>query len=518
MIRDGAADSTPAEAAPPRRPSIAHNLIANLAGKAWTSAMGLLFIPAYVRLMGIESFGLIGVFASVTALISILDLGLSPTLSRELARLSAVAARETSREARDLVRTLEIVFWATGVVICIGLIVAAPLLARHWITAPTLGHETVWRAFALMGVIIAVQWPSSVYDGGLTGLQNQVRLNLVRIVMVTVQNVGALLVLSFVSPSILAYFTWQVIVAVAQTLALRTSLWACMPTGPGPALRFELLRKHSRFAAGMTGITLTSIILTQADKIVLSKFVPLDTFGYYTLASTVAYALTFVVMPFFSALFPRFSQLFAGEVDETELSQLYHRSAQFVAALVLPAAAVLTLFSDKLLFLWTGNPEIVAHTAPLARLLAVGSCLNALMFVPYLLQVSSGWTRLAVVKNIVAIAILVPLLTWGVSRYGATAGALAWIALNLGYVIFEIPLMHRRLLAREMWRWYLGDLMLPAMVVLAISLLSRALFPASAGALHTLAWLVGTGTAALLASSIVMVHTRSWLVQQVRFP
>lgn len=51
--------------------------------------MGLVFVPLYIKFLGMEAYGLIGFFATLQALFSILDLGLGATLNRELARASA---------------------------------------------------------------------------------------------------------------------------------------------------------------------------------------------------------------------------------------------------------------------------------------------------------------------------------------------------------------------------------------------------------------------------------------------
>ena len=39
------------------------NLIANYLGQGWTALMGLAFIPLYIKYLGIEAYGLIGIFA-----------------------------------------------------------------------------------------------------------------------------------------------------------------------------------------------------------------------------------------------------------------------------------------------------------------------------------------------------------------------------------------------------------------------------------------------------------------------
>ena len=69
---------------------IKKNILANFSGKAWQVLMSLAFVPLYIKFMGIESYGLVGIFASLLALFGLLDMGLSTTLNRELARFSAL--------------------------------------------------------------------------------------------------------------------------------------------------------------------------------------------------------------------------------------------------------------------------------------------------------------------------------------------------------------------------------------------------------------------------------------------
>jgi len=54
--------------------------------------MGIIFIPVYINILGIDSYGLIGIYTSLQALSGLLDIGLSNTLNREMARLSGQLA------------------------------------------------------------------------------------------------------------------------------------------------------------------------------------------------------------------------------------------------------------------------------------------------------------------------------------------------------------------------------------------------------------------------------------------
>ncbi|OAD21865.1 polysaccharide biosynthesis protein, partial [Candidatus Thiomargarita nelsonii] len=151
------------------------NIIANFTGKAWTALMSLAFIPLYIKFLGIEAYGLIGFFATLQALFGLLDLGLSSTLNRELARYSAQQGQE--QKMRDLVRTLETIYWGMAILISVTVISIAPFIAEYWIKAENLSVETVQQSVVLLSIAIAFQWPLSFYSGGLMGLQRQALYN-----------------------------------------------------------------------------------------------------------------------------------------------------------------------------------------------------------------------------------------------------------------------------------------------------------------------------------------------------
>ena len=67
-------------------------------------------MPLYVRYLGIEAYGVVGLLGLLQGLASVLDLGLTTTVGREVARMSVVGA-EAGR-IRSTVRTLE--FACTG--------------------------------------------------------------------------------------------------------------------------------------------------------------------------------------------------------------------------------------------------------------------------------------------------------------------------------------------------------------------------------------------------------------------
>lgn len=482
------------------RSGVAMNLVAGLLGGIWSTLLQLAAVPIYLYLLGAEAYGLIGFHLVLTAALKVLDLGLSATVNRELARATA-PGRSTPADVHDLVRTLEAAYWAIGLALGLGLAVSARWVALHWIHADALPLPLVERSLVLMGALVAVQWPLTMYQGGLMGLQRHVALQILNVVAASVTVCGGVLVLLVLSPSVAALFTWQLAAGVLQVAASAALLWRSMPPradGARASIRPRLVSRVGALAAGLTGITALGTLVGQADRIVLSRVLPLGTFGYYTLAATVAGGVSLGIAPVFNAIFPRLSALRAVH-DDDALRGFYRRASQAMTVLLAPLAATLVVFAPEVLLLWTRDLAATTYAAPVVRLLVVGAALHGLVHLPYAAQLADGWTRLALLLNLLFALTLVPALLALAPRYGGIAAGWAWIVVNLVYLAVSVPLTHRRLLGGGALRWATRDVALPAAAALLVALAGRALTPSSASPLLPVGICV-TGGAALLAA------------------
>jgi O-antigen/teichoic acid export membrane protein len=489
--------------AAPLRKSLFRSVAANLTGQIWSGAIQLLFIPVYLRLLGIESYALIGFYATLQATLQILDLGLSPTINRELARFTAFGQ---IGEARDFVLTLQFLYWGIGLLIGAALWMTAPLIAQNWIHTSSIPAATLTHAVRLMGVLSVFQWPVSFYSGGLMGLQCQSLFNGIKVVSSTLGNVGAAIVLYSVSRTISAFLTWQILVNALYVVLLALALWRQLATSGRSRWHWSLVKGVWRFAAGMTGIGMSAVLLTQLDKVILIKLLPLREFGYYSLATTATAALFIIISSIFNGLFPQFSAL-AAHRDEKSLRALYRRGTQLMAVGIIPAATVMAFYPDAFALAWTGDRILSGHIAPLIALLAIGTALNGMMNLPYALQLAYGWTRLGLSINAFLTAVLVPAILLLAPRYGAIGGAAVWIVLNLIYMGIGVPLTHRRVLRGEAAHWFLKDAgPIVVSTIMVAGLLRFVLRPADsrleAVVLIVVAFLVSSILAALSASSL----------------
>lgn len=489
------------------------NIIANILGKGFSALLSIIFVPIYLKYLGAEAYGIVGVFATLQSIFMLADMGLSGTFTRETARLSVM--EDGAQQIRDLCRTFEGIFAAVGLLIVLVIAALSQMIAEHWVNLEHLSVPAVSNSIVLIGVAIGLQFPFIIYQGGLLGLQRQVHLNALLLGLGFVRGLGAVLILKLVDPSIQAFFIWQVAISALQLIAGYLLVWRSMPAILGrPRFDLNLIRPLWRFAAGTAGITLTGILLTQSDKLILTKILPLEKFGYYVIASVVASIPGMIAMPFNNAIYPRFTQLVAAR-NFTELTALYHRACQLVAVLIVPVGLVLACFPKEIVILWTGNIETAQNTYILIRILVAGTTLMGLMLIPYALQLAFGWTRLSLVFNFIGVIVLVPAMIWLTKLYGAVGSSLMWLTLNSAYVLGMTHLMHRRILKSEKWKWYIDDVGKPFLLALIIVLFGSLFIHDELSKLSLLTRLSIISVATVCASAMSIEFIRARLVKVV---
>lgn len=469
--------------------------------------MSVIFIPVYIKFMGIESYGIVGVFGSLLALFSVLDFGLGATMTREMARLSVTDA--SGRQARVLARTLETIYWTVALCLGAAVVLLAGPIANHWVKPGQLSPHEVKQALMIAGAVVALRWPVSFYAGGLRGLDQQPILNLIQSVIATVRGVGAVVVLWAIAPTIQAFFTWQIVVSGLEVSGLAGALWRWLPgSGFFATFSFDHLKQVWRFSAGMTAIGLVTLLLTQTDKIILSKMLTLEQFGYYSLAWTVSAIILRLIDPINAAVYPTLTRLVAQR-DESRLIEVYHKSCQTEVVLLVPAALTLALFSDVVLTVWSSDAQLASNTGPVLSILVIGTCLNGFMHVPYLAQLAHGWTSLAFGQNLVSVVVLVPLMVVFTHYFQGIGAAWVWVMLNSGYVLIAVHIMHRHILKSAKWDWYRNDIAAPTVAALAVVLIAKVMVPAGWPVLLLTGYVLVTAVLACLAAILVTEFPRA---------
>jgi O-antigen/teichoic acid export membrane protein len=450
--------------------SSSSKFLVTLSSRIITVLSGVIFVPIYVRMIGVESYGLVAFYGTLAGALIIFDLGLSTAISRQVAILKSQGGR--ANNIQDLVLSVELIYWIIAVGIGLLIILLSYPIAIYWLKAKDLPSYVIRNAIILMGIVFAFQFPASIYDGVMIGLEKQSFNALLYAALSVMKAIGVIAALYFISPTVQCYFIWQALVTLVFTLLSRYLAKRFLPSSETKA-RFSKtqLKTIWRFAAGMAGISFITFFLSQIDKIVVSKLVRLDYVGYYNLAFIVAGAIIQAISPLQPVIFPKFSAL-AAQNKQQELIALYHKGCRWVAIIVFPIGFTLIFFAKEILLLWTKNLVLAENTAPILKVFAVGSMCNCMMWMPYFFMLAKGNTRYTIYQNTIASIILVPLLFWWATKYGALGASYVWLSVNAGYVLISIPIFHRLYMKQELGNWY-KDISLPLISSVALAMIAK---------------------------------------------
>lgn len=484
---------------PPTR-SVRGLLASNYIGRAVSVAALAFFTPFLASMLGSEGYGLIGLYNVALASVALADFGLSAAANRELARLSSLPG--TAQQMRDFVRTLESIYLGSAFILGTLLSMAAPLIGRHWLRPQSLTPDVITTSFRLMCIAVVLQFAGVIYTGALLGLSAHARVNALSAGAVILRQGGGVLVVAIGTGSVVNYLAWQILANLIWLLLSAFTLWRCLPMAASRAVfDWVALKRIWKYAAGLTGIGFIGLLLSQLDKFLLSKLLPLAEFGNYSIASALATAPTAVATPVGSAVFPRFVRLAeAGRVDA--IASLYHRSAQLVCVSIVPATVVFGFFAREACTLWLG-PSRASHVYLSASLLVSAAAIWALTIVPYSLQLAYAWPQLALKTNAVGLILFVPTLCALSYFYGALGAASASVVLATTAAAIQVYLMHKRLIANHLWTWIFSDVLPPVATAVLVASVARLLVPMAAsriGMAVELGLILTVATAAALVS------------------
>src|SRR5215469_6203758 len=111
---------------------VKRNIIANFAGQGWIALMGFIFVPFYLRFIGVEGYGLVGFFVLLSSAFALMDGGLGDAATRQIAGY-ATSDDEGKRRIVALLRSIESIFWMVAVLTGLIVAVSARLIATYWL-------------------------------------------------------------------------------------------------------------------------------------------------------------------------------------------------------------------------------------------------------------------------------------------------------------------------------------------------------------------------------------------------
>lgn len=439
-----------------RRTSLRRNFVASALGDGWAALIQIVLVPVYIRLLGIEAYGLIGAVAIFYAVFVVLDSAVGPAIMRSVS--FALSGSRGMREARVLLRSVEVLLLAMGIAVAVLALVGSNWLVERWLTLGAMEPSSAAAAVRLLGLQMAVRPFVGIYRSVVAGSQRLVWLNGFNAGFATLRGIGVVPVL-WAWPSIEAYFAFQMVATVIETLMLGAKAWALLADSSRASFSIAALAQIRGFAVALSLTALFTQALYHSDRALLSTAIPLAEVGLYALATSAAAGLSLIAGPFYWVAFPRLAELSSRGV--AVLAQGFHELSRMAVLVLAPAAWVLVLFAEPVLFVWTRDRQLSSAASPLLATLAVAALIRSGTTIPIQLQLALGKAKEIAVWYGAMLVVFVPSAYFGTLALGAIAGAYAWVAVSALAIGSMLPMLGQSLSPAVARAWVVWDVALP---------------------------------------------------------
>jgi O-antigen/teichoic acid export membrane protein len=426
--------------------TLRRNIVANIAGGGLIAGLNLVAIPLQLKILGVGAYGLVGLITTLQVALSALDLGLSATATR----LVASERDNKSNALSSVITSMVTIFWIMAVGIAATFYFLAPWVATNWLKGTTVQADIVTNSLRLMAIYVALRWPVSIYAGLITGVERLDVLNVLKTTSASLRLLGGIAVL-LAGARLEGFLLWFAISGAIEVIAYAITAHALVPSLKfRPRISVTALRGIWTFSLSMNLIALSSLLLTQLDRLVISTLLSLEALGYYTLAYTAAHGISLLQVAVNGASFPAFSR--ATREAPGMLRSRYLKTTELMAyCYALPCCALL-FFTHEILSLWIDH--VSADRAFVALIvIEVGFFLNAMVSSSYLVALACGQPKVPLKVNAVAIALYVPLLYLMVATGGILGAAFCWLALNVYYWLTLLPIVSASFLGLKVSIW-----------------------------------------------------------------
>lgn len=402
------------------------NILANYLGMGVIILAPILALPWYLSLLGPKLYGLLSFIATLQAFLALIDAGMSQALVREFT-IHLEAKGDNDTDSAALLFGFERVYWFFSLVTGCLIALLADFIALNWLNLVDvpihLGTQAVYGAAA----IFAVQFPSSVYRSFLVGAQVHVKLNGVMICGAFIRHAGAVMIL-FLFPTLLAYLIWNVAIVLIETIFRARLAWLTLGINRSMSgWKIGVLRPQFRKIASMSTATLLGSLTLQIDKIILSKMISIEQFGYYVIASTVATGLLQLIFPLTQSFLPHAIQLRNQPLNLYQLNVKLFKIVTLLASIVM---LVYIFFGKLLLTTWLKNIGVAESVHHYLTVLLIGTLLCAYYNIGYMNWVVYENNKLIFKINLLCVILAIVFLPISIVQFGAIGAAFSWIAFN----------------------------------------------------------------------------------------
>lgn len=437
------------------------NILANYGSRLWSLVSVFVFTPLYIRLLGIESYGVISFYTVVMGIITLADAGIASAIDREFAKSN------TNEHKLGILFFFEKVYAIICLVIILIIILFSHEIAVRWLDSTTIPTNDMANFIRLIGIGVGTQLMAVIYCGGLMGLQKQVRYGAIQSSGSAIKNIGVLAILFGVRKDLYAFFTWQILCNVGLIYVFRKSLLSYFNSAI-IAIKYSYKTVSPtiwKYLSGMFFISLLNALNMQTDKLVTSKMFTLEHFGYYSLISLLSQSPLILATPIVLSVFPHITQSISEERKE-DLYPVFKRFTFLINAVVIPVTLIFILYGKSLFIFWThGNKveeSVLEQIGISLSLLTSGYLFIAFQQLLFYFLLAEGVTKYSSRQIFFQIVLIIPLMIIFIKKWNMAGAALSVLIVQFLGFLYLLFVVQKRFIKKNLWNLIFSSYIIPS--------------------------------------------------------
>ncbi len=402
------------------------NIAWNLAGLGGPLIVAALTIPALIRMIGMERFGLLALAWGLIGFAGIFDLGIGRATTQTIARLRGDNQLEQVPAVLNTAATLS---FRTGLAGALLLGFAVMLDVHTNIKYATGLTTEVTIASYILALTIPIQSMSAMFRGVNEAFENFREISLLRI---------GLGITNFLGPFCVAKFTSNLAVLVSILLISRAIAFLLFRKFAKDCLAREfqtklqtmgnqispaIAKKLLAFGSWLTLSSLMSPIYFSADRFLIGTLISATAIATYTIPFEIVTQTLIIVGAIASVAFASLSSMVHSQPEKSDLlfSTWLHRVAAIMFFVVMLCAIIL----PTILPWWIG-PTLPAQSIYIGQILCVGIFSNSIGIMYYSLLHAYGRADITAKLQIFQLPIYLSALYLMITSFGPIGAAFTW--------------------------------------------------------------------------------------------
>ncbi len=391
-----------------------------LAGQILPLFVALVSTHFVIRFLGSEGYGILILVGLIPNYFAFADFGMG--IASTKFGSEAYGQGERKKEG-EIVRTATLIALLTALVFAVPMFVFSHWIISEWFKV----HENFQTSASIALKITSV----SFVLGILASVLNTPQLARLRMDLNTLVNAAPKILMAIATPLVL-YLGGFIVEAVwvaffaAVVIFVGTVFTSgrLLPELYASTINRSYFKPLLKFGGGWLIAMIAAILLSNVEKLLLARYVSVQSLAYYSIAFTFANMATMFSQSMTQSLVPAFSQLLAPE-KRIEFDTLFARSIRLNLIWLLPAIMFMCVVAKPFFTIWAGAEFGRESSIPFYVLL-FGLFFNILAYIPHSTITASGRTDVFAKLYWIELVLYLSMAVWLVNSYQIIGAAMAW--------------------------------------------------------------------------------------------